>query len=155
MLLGGAGLAFLATVRLCATAEVSPLLLCGTVAATLLLVGAHPLGLVYSGFLTAALLVHDGLHRQVRLRVYGAVIAGWSVLLFSREALRNSAAVGKPHFWTVRPGLRDLRMIYIQNTHFLQTLLLVGGVVLLLALMVRWQTLPADSGGTGGKTAWS
>ena len=140
MLLGGAGLAFLTAVRLSTQDQVRLPLLGGSLAATLVLVGAHPLGLVYSGVLLAAVVIHDIFRRRFRPLVYTSVLAGWSLLLFSREALRNSAAVGKPHFWTVRPHLHDLRMIYSQGTHLLSALWILSIAMLLLAILLRYLT---------------
>jgi hypothetical protein len=83
-----------------------------TFVAHLLLVGAHPLGVVYSGIILGTAALNDILHRRRRFSFYLASLLAWSVLLFSIEAMRNTAAVGKPYFWTTTPMKVDLLGAY-------------------------------------------
>ena len=77
----------------------------------MLLVGTHPFGAVYSAVLIAAMLV-AGVRRRERWRAAWAAAAGWWILLPSLPALRSTAAVGRPHFWTTRPTLPELGAVY-------------------------------------------
>ncbi len=77
-----------------------------------LLVATHPFGLVYSGVILLAMLASDFFVGRRRLRLYLAVVTGWWILIPSLGALRSSAAVGRPHFWTVAPTLADLGSTY-------------------------------------------
>ena len=80
--------------------------------ANFLLVSTHPLGLAYSAALLLAFVLVDGSRKRLRFRLYVAVLCSWSVLLFSMTAIKNSAAVGKPWFWTIKPTLLDLQALY-------------------------------------------
>ena len=75
------------------------------------LAGTHPFGLVYSAATVCAMLLFDLLHRRRPLLPLAAV-AGWWILLPSLQAIRNTAAVGKPHFWTTTPTPADLGAAY-------------------------------------------
>ncbi len=82
------------------------------VAAHALLTTSHLLGVVYSAFLLAALVALDLLHRRARPLLYLAVAATWLLLLPELPAIRASAAVGKPWFWTTPPGFRRFLGVY-------------------------------------------
>ncbi len=76
-----------------------------------LLVATHPFGAVYSGCVLAGVLLagtFDNRGRKISLSFVLSIVAGWWPLLLSVTAMRNSAAVGKPTFWTTRPHLREL-----------------------------------------------
>jgi hypothetical protein len=92
-----------------------PLTLALVGAANLLLVNTHPLGLGYSAALLAGAAVSDFLDSRRRIGFYVAVLATWPTLLFSVAAIRGSARVGDPWFWTGRPTLRDLRLFWIPD----------------------------------------
>ncbi len=74
----------------------------------LLLVGTHPLGIFYSALVLLAAVMDDLLSRRRRPVFYLAALSSWTLLLPSHTAMRNSAAVGKPWFWTVTPNGKDL-----------------------------------------------
>lgn len=76
------------------------------------LVGTHPFGAVYSGVVVLAMVVSDALVRRLRTQLYAAALGGWWVLLVSVRAMRSTAAVGRPHFWTTRPTIGDLENAY-------------------------------------------
>jgi hypothetical protein len=82
-------------------------------AANLLLVSAHPFGALYSAAILFAAGVGDVIARRWRPSFYVASAVTWMVLLFSREAMRNSAKVGQPHFWTVTPLPKELLAMYM------------------------------------------
>lgn len=72
-----------------------------------LLAGTHPFGVIYSAAITCASICVDLVKRRRPFRALSA-IAGWWILVPSLQAMRSSAAVGKPHFWTTTPNLKAL-----------------------------------------------
>ncbi len=104
--------------------------------AHLLLVSTHPFGVLFSGLLLAAALLDDGIARRRRPRFYAVGVLGWAVLLFSWTAMRNSARVGQPWFWTTRPHVMDLVMTFIPDmlpsVHRFALLVLVAVAISLL-----------------------
>lgn len=134
LLLGACALSFLAARLALDTATPSAWVLLLLFLSNLLLVGTHPLGIFYSAALLVAVALADSLARRFRPLVYLATVLGWSVLLLSLDALRNSAAVGKPHFWTTRPGKRDLLRAYAQNALPIPALLIFAVLVVVLAI---------------------
>lgn len=107
LLLAGVAAAFLLLVVAAQQPRVGWGQLLLTFTCHMLLVGTHPFGAVYSAMLVAALLVRRSL-RRVAL----AAAAGWWILLPSLPALRSTAAVGRPHFWTTRPSWPELTAAY-------------------------------------------
>ena len=97
-----------------------------------LLTTSHLLGVVYSGFLLAALLSLDWSAGRRRPWLYLAGAASWLLLLPERTALLATARVGQPHFWTPPPNLRRFIGVY---TAFSVEIALV---LLLLALALFW-----------------
>jgi len=77
-----------------------------------LLAGTHPFGVLYSGVIIFVMVSSDVLAHRLRTRLYLAALSGWWILLLSIKAMRNTAAVGKPHFWTTKPELVDLGNAY-------------------------------------------
>ena len=82
------------------------------VTAHALLTTSHLLGVVYSAFLLASLMAVDRHHHRARPLLYLTVAATWLLLLPELPAIRASAAVGKPWFWTTPPGFRRFLGVY-------------------------------------------
>ena len=70
-----------------------------------LLTTTHTLGIMYSGFLLAAVVIVDRTRRRFHPLFYACVAASWLLLWPEREAIIASANVGKPWFWTYPPDL--------------------------------------------------
>ncbi len=68
-----------------------------------LLVTSHILGVTYSFFVLAAIVAMDRCVHRWRPGIYATVVATWLLLLPERAAIRASAQVGKPWFWTTQP----------------------------------------------------
>lgn len=136
MLLGAAGWSLYVVLRSAADADALRRLRKSTLVLTfivnLLLVSAHPFGIVYSALLLGSGLLDDWFKRRRRDLFYVAAILPWTVLIFSRTALENSARVGKPWFWTIKPHLSELQQFYIPDyapTIFYLTLIMAAIVV--------------------------
>ena len=99
-----------------------------------LLAGTHPFGVIYSGVIVGAMVLSDGMAHRLRPRVYLAAISGWWILLPSIEALRNTAAVGRPRFWTVTPRLADLGAAF--SCWSLPAAVVLGGAAALCAALL-------------------
>ena len=91
--------------RLCETPTPKHWMYAGAFLANCLITTTHILGVVYSGFLLVAVVVHDVVGRQFRPLIYVAVACSWLLLLPERQAILASSAVGKPWFWTYPPDL--------------------------------------------------
>lgn len=72
-----------------------------------LLTTTHVLGVAFSGFLLLATIALDVTARRRRIGLYFTIAASWLLLLPERASLQAAAAVGKPHFWTKAPNLRQ------------------------------------------------
>ena len=81
-------------------------------AANVLLVSAHPLGIVYSAIILCGTAMSDLLHHRRRLFLYATSVLSWTAIWFSRENMQSTANVGKPHFWTTTPHPIDLLKMY-------------------------------------------
>jgi hypothetical protein len=68
-----------------------------------LLVTSHILGVTYSFFVLAAMFALDRQAHRWRPGLYATVAVTWLLLVPEREAIRASAQVGKPWFWTTQP----------------------------------------------------
>lgn len=110
LLLAGVAAASYASVLTSNTLTTRRLLL--TFGCHTLLAGTHPLGVLYSGVIIISMVLSDLLSHEFRPRLYIVAISGWWILLPSVYAIENTAAVGKPHFWTTRPELADLGNAY-------------------------------------------
>ncbi|GAA3762234.1 hypothetical protein [Terriglobus aquaticus] len=69
-----------------------------------LLTASHTLGILYSAALLLGAIVLDAGRRRFQWPLYAAAAASWILLLPERTAIRASAQVGKPWFWTRPPG---------------------------------------------------
>ncbi len=125
--------------------EVRPswFLVLATFAAYALLTGSHILGMLYSGAFLCIQIALDVRQRRVRPALYlSAALAIMLVVLFSLPNLKATTALGKPHFWTVRPPLHDLftgAVLFDRNVH------IVLGAVFLVSvafLRIRRQRMP-------------
>jgi hypothetical protein len=79
-----------------------------TALAHALLCGSHILGLVYSAVLILAAIATDRANHRWRPRLYLAAFAGWTILIPSYTAIRNSTGVATTVFWTHPPTFREL-----------------------------------------------
>lgn len=95
-----------------------------------LLVGTHPFGAVYSMALLGAMLVVSTSRRQVPSMALAA-LSGWWIVLPSLPALRSSAAVARPHFWTMTPTAAELVATYTCWSLPVAIVLGVGAVAML------------------------
>lgn len=72
-----------------------------------LVVTSHVLGVVFSFVVLCSIMVLDHLHGRRRHLFYLASALPWLLLIPSLPGIHASAAVGKPYFWTMQPGVRD------------------------------------------------
>ncbi len=77
-----------------------------------LLTTSHLLGVVFSFFLLAAIVVLDRLRHRWRPVLYLSGALAWLLLLPERANIFASANVGKPHFWTRPPNGWDVVGVY-------------------------------------------
>ena len=116
MLVGAVACAVYVSVRSAAEADAQKSAVFGTLCLTFLinlaLVSTHPFGFAYCALVLLAAFANDRLRHRRRPAYYAAALLPWVVLIFSRTALRNSARVGKPWFWTTTPTQADLWITY-------------------------------------------
>ncbi len=93
---------------------------------------SHILGVCYSSCMIAAWMVLDWRERRLRPALYLAAAAAWLWLIPSLPAVRASAAVGRPHFWTTQPTFSYFLLAYGGGS--LRAALLAGAAVLLLGV---------------------
>jgi len=105
-------------------------------AAHALLTTSHLLGVVYSFFILCSMVLLDRLNGRFRPLLYASVAASWLLLLAELPAIRASAAVGKPWFWTTRPGISRFVGVYIGFSPELGALL---GALAILAAIAVWR----------------
>ena len=105
-----------------------------------LLVGTHPFGVLYSATIILVMIASDRFARRLRPRLYLSALSGWWILALSVTAMRNSAAVGKPHFWTTRPGLSDLGNVY--SCWSLPAAIVLGAVATLFIALLCLGKIP-------------
>jgi len=84
-----------------------------------LMVTSQMLGVVYSVVLLIWLVWLDRSQGWWRPRLYAAAAASWLLLIPSLPAIRASAAVGRPLFWTTQPGALEFGLDYTGFTPFL------------------------------------
>ena len=70
-----------------------------------LLVTSHTLGVIYSAAMLLSLIAVDWYRGWSRPLIYVTASLTWLLLIPEREAIRASANVGRPHFWTLPPNL--------------------------------------------------
>ncbi len=85
--------------------RVPPALYGLTFAVHAVLITSHLLGIVYSATVLGAMIFLDWTAGRLRGLLYCTVVSTWLLLLFERDAIRASAEVGRPHFWTTQPNL--------------------------------------------------
>ena len=109
------------------------------------LIASHILGLMYSGIFLAGLIAQDLYLRQFRPKLYLCCIAGWSVLALTVKNIQGTMALGRPAYWTVRPGWKDLiKGTTVFSRPLLEIIVILGLVALLLSFS-RKVGGPADS----------
>ena len=125
--------------------KVSVSLLVLTFVAHTILVATHPFGALYSGCVLAGLLAVAARYRSYAPRLYLAVIGAWWPLLLSVTAMRNTAAVGKPTFWTVPPKLHEFLLAYVCSSKPVG-LVVVAGALLIGASLLLERRRPSRPG---------
>jgi len=95
---------------------VSPQIYAAVFLCHVLMVTSHILGIAYSGFLVAGMIGLDRTQRLWRPRLYGTAALSWLVLVPCLPAIRASAAVGRPYFWTLQPNLMQFLADYTAFT---------------------------------------
>ena len=113
-----------------------------------LLTTSHLLGVVFSGFLLLALIVLDAGAKRLRPLLYLAAAASWLLLLPERTNIHASAAVGKPWFWTVPPGVAGVIAVYTGTSREIELV-----VVLLLGVAAVTLLLRRGAGGAALRAA--
>ncbi|MGI4830049.1 MAG: ArnT family glycosyltransferase [Janthinobacterium lividum] len=108
-----------------------------------LLTTSHLLGVVFSGFLLLATIVLDAQGRRLRPLLYLAGAASWMLLLPERTNIHASAAVGKPHFWTIPPGVSGVIAVYTGTSKEMELLLALLFCVAAMVLVLRRGDPPA------------
>ncbi len=109
--------------------------LCGlTFLVHALLTTSHLLGVAYSLSLVAATIALDWSRHHLRPRFYIAAALSWLLLLPERTAIRASAAVGKPFFWTTQPTFRRFLGAYSAFSAEISVVLLTLVLVFAIAL---------------------
>ena len=99
-----------------------------------LLTTSHLLGIVYSCFLLAAIIVLDWSSRRLRPTLYACAAASWLLLIPERAAIIASANVGKPHFWTTPPTITRFIGAYTGFSTEVALVLLLLTVALVLTV---------------------
>ncbi len=99
-----------------------------------LLTTSHLLGVIYSAFLVAAIVVLDRMRGRWRLGLYVTMAASWLLLLPEKTSIIAAGRVGKPHFWTKPPKLADIVGAYSGFSHEILFVLLFLAVTTLLVL---------------------
>lgn len=152
LLLGAAAYALLAAVRSADDAGLGPqrgsTLALAAIANTVL-VEAHPFGVLHSAAILIGSAIADVRGGRRRIRFYLAAALPWSLLLFSREAMENSAAVGRPWFWTARPGLHELALMYLPDGVHNRVELGAFALVLCVSFLVCKPRLAVSRGSRG------
>ena len=96
------------------------------------LVTSHILGIFYSAFIVLAMVLLDLVKRRRRPRLYLAAMLPALLLIPCLPAIRASAAVGKPHFWSSQPPL-TLFLVDYSGFSFKLGILLAASIALLFA----------------------
>ncbi len=147
LMLAAAALSLLAAVRSSSDAGLRlprrPATLALTLASNFVLIGSHPFGVLYSATILLGSLLSDILARRWRPFFYISAVLPWTLLLASREAMTNSAKVGKPYFWTTRPGVHEFVSLYGQTSKATVVLLVIVSVFTLISARWRNQILAA------------
>jgi hypothetical protein len=94
------------------------------------LVLSHILGVFYSSFIVAAMCLLDWSMRRWRPKLYLAAALPALLLIPCLPAIRASAAVGKPHFWSAQPSF----LMFLGDYSGFS--LKVGALLLLLLIVV-------------------
>lgn len=148
LVLGTTGCCLLASVSTLSLRERSRrgrwAVLLGSSLSNLLLVGSHPFGLLYSAAILTGAAVSDFHARRRRYSYYLASTIPWTILAFSRDAMLNSANVGRPWFWTTRPTFYDLfRMFYPASAGYWPVLYGLTCLTFALLLFFALRSRPA------------
>jgi hypothetical protein len=99
------------------------------------LVTSHILGVFYSGLIILAMVSIDALGNTLRPRLYLAALLPDLLLIPSLPAIRASAQVGSPHFWSTQPGVIQFLDSYFGFSLKLAVLELAA--LLLLCVLAR------------------
>jgi hypothetical protein len=98
------------------------------------LVLSHILGIVYSSFIVLAMVALDYMRKRWRPGLYLAAILPDLLLIPCLPAIKASAHVGKPHFWSKQPNLPHFLTDYSGFSTTLGLLMILGVVFLFVRL---------------------
>lgn len=115
--------------------RVTPALHGMTFAVHAVLITSHLLGIVYSATVLAAMIFLDWTAGRLRGRLYGTVVAAWLLLIFEHDAIRASAEVGRPHFWTTQPNLS--RWVGAYSAYGLEIAVILAILYVLVIFSIR------------------
>ena len=136
LLLGATAWALFAAVKSAEETSSVASTLAITVIANTVLIEAHTFGAFYCAAILAGSAASDVMTRRRRLPFYVAALLPWVLLIFSLQAIRSSAHVAKPWFWTERPHLRDLFRTYVPDAFHSA---LGVGVLVIAAGIIVWR----------------
>ena len=102
-----------------------------------LLTTSHLLGVVYSVFLLAAMLMIDRVRGAMRPMLYLSVVASWFLLLPERTAIAASIQAGRPHFWITQPSFFHVLGAYGAFSAEIAAVLLLLGVAICVTFWVE------------------
>lgn len=98
-----------------------------------LLVTSHILGVLYSAALLIAFIVLDVHARRLRVGLYLSAVSSWGLLLLERTAIRASAHVGQPWFWTRPPSLKRFLGAFTGFSNLIAVLLIALALLLIVS----------------------
>jgi hypothetical protein len=98
------------------------------------LVMSHILGVVYSSLIVLTMIIHDLTKRRLRSGLYLTAIAPDLLLIPCLPAIRASAHVGRPHFWSEQPTVAHFFTDFSGFSATVGILILVGLTILVAHL---------------------
>lgn len=132
-----AAVAFALYLAILSLEHLTPTLLALNLVANTLLVATHPFGALYNGCILLGLIAVGAASGSFVPRLYLSVASGWWPLLVSLTAMRNTAAIGKPSFWTTPPHWDDLIAAYLFSSIPLELVFAAASLLLVVSLFIR------------------
>jgi hypothetical protein len=115
-------------------------------AAHALLTTSHLLGVVYSFFITLGMMLLDRMSGRWRPLLYGSAVVSWLLLLPELPAIRASAQVGKPWFWTTHPTLNRIVGAYTGYSGEIAAVLALLAILTMFSWRgLSWRTAMKDA----------
>jgi hypothetical protein len=102
------------------------------------LVTSHILGIFYGGALLLGWFVADALQGRRCIPLYLTALGSGVWLIPSWPAIRASAAVGKPHFWTTQPTFFNFLLGYVGGS--LRAAIIGFFIIASLLLLMLWRS---------------